>query len=82
MASLPSSDPRRFPLWGWLVLLGALVAAFAVVVGPGEEPDSDPLGPGMEELVSTPEEEGENGRSFADPGEIPEQPWASDLQLL
>lgn len=79
MASLTSSDSRRFPLWGWLVLLGALIAVFAVVLGPGEEPLPDPLGPGIEEPVSTPEEEGENGRAFADPGEIPEQPWASDV---
>lgn len=78
MASLTSSDSRRFPLWGWLVLAGALLAVFAVVLGPGEEPNPDPLGPGAGEVTSA-ESQNEGDRAFADPGEIPDQPWASDV---
>ncbi|MCH2100299.1 MAG: carboxypeptidase-like regulatory domain-containing protein [Planctomycetes bacterium] len=77
MAPLTSSDPR-LPLWGWLVLIGALLAVFAVVLDPGEEPNPEPFGSGEEEIASI-SEVGEIDRPFADPGEIPAQPWVTDV---
>lgn len=76
MAPLTSPDSRRFPVWGWVVLIGAVLAVLAVVLGPGEEPSPvDPL-PGAEEAEPI---ENTEGPQLADPGEAPEQPWASDL---
>lgn len=76
MAPLTSTDSRRFPVWGWVVLIGAVLAVLAVVLGPGEEPRAvDPIpGPGEVEPGDPP-----TGPTLADPGAPPEQPWASDL---
>jgi carboxypeptidase family protein len=76
MAPSTSTDSRRFPVWGWVVLIGAVFAVLAVVLGPGEEPQSvDPI-PGPGEIESS---ETREGPQLADPGAPPEQPWASDL---
>jgi hypothetical protein len=76
MAPLTSTDSRRFPVWGWVVLIGAVLAVLAVVLGPGDDPlPVEPIvGPSVAESAET-----SNGPSLADPGAPPEQPWASDL---
>jgi hypothetical protein len=76
MAPLTSTDSRRFPVWGWVVLIGAVLAVLAVVLGPGAQPPVvDPL-PGPSEAEPS---EPQIGPQLADPGAPPEQPWASEL---
>lgn len=76
MAPLTSPDSRRFPVWGWVVLIGAVLAVLAVLLGPGEEPPPVEPAPGPLEIES---EDPPGGPALADPGAPPEQPWASDL---
>ena len=76
MAPLTSTDSRRFPVWGWALLVGALLAVLAVVFGPGAAPAPAPWEPEPAEVAEQSQAE---GPLAADPGEIPEQSWAADL---